>query len=396
MKKALDGLRIIDLTRVVSGPYCSAILADLGADVIKIEGHGTAGDVLRNDTININGVSALFMGLNRGKRSLSLDLKCEDGKKILKKLVAKSDVVLENFRPGVLSRLGLDYVNLKTENPKIILASISGFGKGSPLESAPCYDIIAQAYGGLMSGTGESDGEPIRVGSAIGDTSASLYMAISILAAIHARNIHGEGQHIDVSMVDSIFSLNEFQLYSYFSRGEAPPRGGREDANVFPYGPFRAGTGRFILAAYDDNTFRKLCACMDRPKLVDDARFNNVGNRSINRDQLRKIIEGWASDYDADVVVKKLLAEGAPASPIYHVDQVVKSEHIKSRKMLVDVEHPVAGMTQLPAFPGKMSITPATIDRHAPGFGEHNREILSEILGYNEDEITNFQEKNIL
>jgi CoA:oxalate CoA-transferase len=397
MKKALQGVRILDFTRVLSGPFCTAMLADLGAEVIKVEGPGEAGDVLRSEGWGlIGGEPISFMAINRGKKGITINLKKQKGKDIIKKLVGISDVVIENFRPGVMERFGLSYDTLKEINPKIIYVSINGFGRGSPYETLPSYDIVAQAMGGLMSVTGEEDGPPTRVGSNVGDTYGALYSAFSICVALLAREKYGVGQQIEISMCDSIFSILDIPLYNYLATNKVPTRIGCTDPFVYPFDRYSASDGFFVLAAYDPRTFLRFCEAIERPDLLQDEEFASISARSRNRTKLKKIIEDWSARRTVEEVSQIMGKAGVPTAPVLNIGQIVESEHIKSREMLVEVEHPRAGKTRIPALPVKFSETPAKIEKPSPLLGQHNEEILIELLGYNKEEIERLREEEVI
>ncbi len=393
---ALENVRILDLTRVLSGPFCTAMLADMGAHVIKVE-HPKGGDGAREPSAAINGESLYFMSLNRGKKGIALNLKDEKGIKILKSLVEKSDVIVENFRPGVMEKLGLAYEDLKKINPEIIYASISGFGQYSPLKNLPAFDMVAQAMGGIMSVNGDAGAPPTRVGVSIGDTSTALYTAFAIVTALYNREKTGKGQAIDVSMVDSVFSLLEMSLFKYLGDdGEVSGRIGSRHPTSYPYDVFEAKDGYFTISTFDNTGFSRLCTAMGKKTLLTDERFLTDTIRGKNDTDLKEIIHTWSKALTVDQVLEILEKNSVPSSPIYDIGQIAESDHIKEREMLVDVEHPVAGKTRLPALPIKFSNTPAKIQGPSPLLGEHTKEVLRQILELDEEAIKDLEAKKVI
>ena len=395
MRSALEGIRVLDLTRVLSGPFCTAILADMGADIIKVE-HPEGGDLSREPSVSVNGESYYFMSLNRGKKGITLNLKSAQGRTILKQLAAKSDVIVENFSPGVMQKLGFSYDEIRQVKPDIIYLSISGFGQSSPLANLPAFDLVAQAMGGIMSINGHPDNPPTRVGVSLGDTSTALYAAFAVVTALYHRRIHGVGQHIDVAMVDSIFSLLEMSLFKYLGQGDVPGRIGSRHPTSYPYDVFRAADGYFVIATFDNAGFGRLCEAMGQPALPSRKEFATDTIRGANAQALKEIIEAWAAALTVDEVIAILEAKRIPASPIYTIDQIAESEHIRVRQMLVDIEHPVAGSVRLPALPVKFSETPARIASPPPTLGQHSDAVLGQLLGYSPEQIASFRESGVI
>lgn len=402
MKRVLAGIRIIDLTRVLSGPFCTAMLADLGAEVIKIEHPSGVGDIARGDAsgeddgVSINGESMYFMSLNRGKKSITLDLKDEKGIAIFKKLVEKADVVVDNYRPGVMEKLGLSYSDLKKINNQIIVASISGFGRNSPNENMAAFDIIAQAMGGIMSLTGQPGDPPTKVGVSLGDTVSAIYTAFAIVSALYARKTYGIGQYIDVSMVDCIFSLLEWNLFKYLARGIIAERIGSRHPQSYPFDVFQASDGHFVIGTVENIGFARLCQAMGKPELITSDKFSNDIRRGANFAELKMIIDKWAANQTVEDILAKLDKAKVAAAPVYNTRQVAESAHIKARGMLVDIIHPTAGKTKIPALPPKFSETPAEIQGPSPLLGEHTQHVLAEILGMNTDEIADLKRAKVI
>ncbi|MED4203560.1 CoA transferase [Neobacillus mesonae] len=379
MQRPLEKIRVLDFTRVLAGPYCTMLLADMGAEVIKIEkpGHG---DDTRHFGPFQNEESGYFVYLNRGKKSMALDLKNPHAIEAIKELVKQSDVVVENFRPGVMKKLGLDYESLKECNPGIIYASISGFGQYGPYSQRPAYDLVAQAMGGMTSITGHPENPPTRSGASLGDMSAALYAAYGIMAALFHRERTGEGQLIDVAMVDSIFALLESNVMRYTVDKIVPERIGSRHPISSPFDIFQAKDGFVVIAVANDSLFNKLAAVMQQPELAEDPRFNTDPLRTKNETELKAIIENWLNSYSVEEAVKLVSEAGVPCSPILTIEDICEDEHTNAREMLIEVEHPVAGPIKIPGNPVKLSHTPAVIKEASPSLGEHTEAILKDVL----------------
>ena len=378
---SLSGVTIIDLTRVLAGPYSSMLLADMGANVIKIE-VPKKGDESRVYHPIVNGESAYYMNLNRNKRSITLNLKSEKGKEILLELVKKADILLENFRPGTMEKLGVGYDTLKEVNPGLIYGCVSGFGHYGPYKDRAGYDIIGQAMGGLMSTTGWPDGGPTRSGTAIADVLAGMSMTIGVLAAYAHKKNTGEGQKVDVALVDSVVSSLEIINQIYLVSGKIPQRIGNRYEASYPYDSFQAKDGGLVIGCGNDKLFNLLTEVMGQPELMKDERFCSNPMRVANNAQLKPIIEKWLKDYTIDEAVGMMLAKGVPAGPINTIDRVVKDPHIAgAREMFVEVEHPKAGKMKITGNQIKMSKTPIKIKTAAPLLGQHTKEVLQEVLG---------------
>ncbi len=376
---ALAGIRVLDFSRVISGPFCTALLADLGADVIKIE--SPDGDDARHFAPRSGGESCLFMMVNRNKRSVALDLKREADRGLAHRLARVSDIVVENFRPGVARRLGVDYATLSAVNPRLVYASISGFGQDGPLAHRPAYDIIAQAMGGIMSVNGSKDGPPTRVGESLGDLAAGLYAAWAVLAALRARDRDGRGQHLDIAMLDSIFSLLVSALSQYLFTGEVPGRIGNANPISAPLDSFRAADGELIIAVANDVMFRRLCQATGAPELADDPRFAIDSARKRNETALKALIEAWTGSRTVEEAVATLEAASVPASAILSVAQIVKSPHAAHRGLVRAAEHPTAGTVPVVLQPVQFLSAEAGPCRAAPLLGQHTQEVLAELLG---------------
>ncbi len=395
MDGALSGLRVLDLSRVLAGPYAAMVLADLGADVVKIEMPGT-GDDARAYPPHVAGESVYFMSLNRNKRSLTLDLKSDAGRELFQALVRQADVLVENFRPGTMARLGLGYDELAALNPRLIYAAVSGFGQTGPYSPRAAYDAVLQAMGGIMSITGPEDGQPTRVGTSIADITAGLFSAVGILAALNKRQETGVGQMVDVAMLDCQVAILENAIARYAATGQAPrPIGNRHPA-IFPFEPFDTSDGQLMVAAGNDTLWARLCAVIGRPELADDPRFATNPSRHQNYAAMRAALaEALAQRPTADWQ-RELDAAGIPNGPINDVADVVHDPQVQAREMIQEVEHPVAGKTLLPGVPIKLSATPGGIRRPAPLLGEHAEEILADWLGYDAAEVARWRARGAL
>lgn len=379
-KGLLDGVRVLDLTRVLAGPYCGMMLADMGAEVIKIELPGRGDDSRKNGPF-VNGESAYYMNLNRNKRGMTLDLKSEEGKRIFKELVKKSDIVLENYRPGVMKRLGLDYEELKKINPAIIYGAVSGFGQYGPYSQRAGYDILGQAMSGLMSTSGWPGGAPTRTGTAMSDVLGGLNVCIGVLAAYVNRLKTGEGEMVDVSLVDATVSSLEIINMIYLCTGRVPTRIGNRYEAIAPYDSFEAKDGMVIIACGNDKLYGSLKGVLQIPELEDE-KFASNALRVQNHAPLKEIIEAWTRERNIDDIVDTLLAAGIPSGPINTIDRVVKDPHIAgARQMFVDLEHPVAGLMKITGNQIKLTNHPVQIDRPAPTLGQHTEAILADVLG---------------
>ena len=384
--KALEGLRVLDLSRVLAGPFSTMVLGDLGAEIIKIEQPGV-GDDSRAFGPFIGEESSYFMSLNRGKKSITLNLKDAADRAVFIDLVKESDIVVENYRPGTMAKLGFEYEDLKKVNPRIIYAAISGFGHSGPYSTRPAYDMIVQAMGGIMSITGEPGQAPVRVGSSIGDITAGIFGTVGILAAVEARHTTGEGQKVDVAMLDCQVAILENAIARYLVNGEVPVPLGSRHPSITPFQAFPTKDYYVIMSAGNDALWAKLCNVMGTPELINDPKF------ATNRDRNDNVVE--LSEIISKISVTKTTAEwmdvlekgGLPVGPINTVDKVVHDPQIEARNMIVEVEHPVAGKMKFAGNPIKLSATPGEVTVPAPTLGQHTDEILKDLLGWSEDQI---------
>lgn len=374
MKQPLEGIKVLDFSRVLAGPYCTMLLADMGAEVIKIE-RPDVGDDTRHFGPFQNGESGYFMFLNRGKKSIEMDLKNPADIEMILDMVRDADVIVENFRPGVMKKLGLDYNSLKDINKGLVYCSISGFGQYGPYTERPAYDLVAQAMGGMASITGHPETPPTRSGSSLGDMGSALYAAYGVMTALFHRERTGYGQAVDVAMVDSIYSLLEHNVMRYTSEGITPERIGSRHPISAPFDVFESREGYVVIATANDSLFARLCGVMEMNELTEDERFVTDIQRGKNESELKKIIEGWLTNYTAEEAVEAINAVGVPSSMILDIAEISESDHIKEREMLLDIEHPVAGATRIPGNPVKLSATPVQVKSPSPALGEHNDSI---------------------
>jgi len=377
-RRLLEGLRVLDFSRVLAGPFCSALLADVGAEVIKIEPPG--GDDYRHIGPFQNGESALFMLVNRGKKSVVVDLKSPEGAGLVHELAAISDVVVENYRPGVTARLGIDYASLSKINPPLVYASVSGFGQSGPMAERPAYDIIAQALSGMMSITGDAEGPPTRTGEPMADLCAGLFSAWGIMVALYARDRNGHGCHVDVAMFDTLLSLLPTSLAQLLYAGDKPLRTGNRHPLSTPFGSFETGDGHVIIAVANNALFERLAKAVAMPELVDDPRFVSDEERTRHEPALRALIEGWARHKSVAEVVAVLEQHSVPAAPIWDVEQAVCSAQTAFRQLLCDGQHPVAGAVRLMEQPVHYSGVERGKLARSPLLGEHTDTVLREWL----------------
>jgi CoA:oxalate CoA-transferase len=396
MSKPLENIKVLDLTRVLAGPFCTMILNDLGAYVLKVEVPGT-GDDARCFGPFKNEQSLYFVSINRGKESISLNLKTEKGKDILKELVKKFDVIIENYRPGTMEKLGLGYDELRKINPKIIYAASSGFGHTGPDSQKPAYDILAQAMGGIMSITGWPGSQPTRVGMSLGDITASLYTAIGINAALYQRTITGEGQKIDVSMLDCQVSILENALARFQVDGRSPEPIGNRHPTITPFQAFKAKDTYFVIAIGNDNLWIKFCNAINRCDLATDKRFETNGLRTKNLNELEPVLSEIFLQKNTEEWFDIFEKVQIPYSPINSIDKVMKNKQVLSRNMFVDVEDKKAGKIKIAGNPIKMSsIEEKDFRDPAPGIGEHNAKIYSELLGLSIEEIEKLKKEGVI
>ena len=396
MQRPLEGIRVLDLSRVLAGPYCTMTLGDLGADVIKVEQPGTGDDTRRWGPPWAGSESAYYLCVNRNKRSITLDLKSPEGKEILTSLARESDIVVENFKVGALDRMGIGYNDLSQVNPGLIWCSITGYGQDGPYAGRAGYDFVAQGEAGIMSITGEIDGEPMKVGVAIVDITTGLFSSNAILAALNARHATGKGQHIDSALFTSAIAWLANVGSSYLTTGELPQRLGNAHPSIVPYQTFKAKDLWIIIGAGNDRQFEALCRILGLDHLPADPRFADNPSRVANRDELIPILNGVLETRDADDWLEKISAAGIPCGPINTLDRVFDHPQTIHRNMVVEIEHPTAGTVKLAGIPFMMSETPPAILRHPPLLGEHTDEVLGSELGYDSAGIGRLRERGVI
>jgi len=394
----LDGFMVLDLTHVMSGPYCTQILGDLGAEVIKIE-RPDVGDQTRRMPPHFVGdkkMSAYFLSLNRNKKSLTLDLKAPEGKEIFYELIKKADVVVNNFAPGTMEKLGLGYETLKEINQGIVWTAITGYGLDGPYRDRPAYDIIVQAVGGVMSYTGEPDRPPARCGIPYGDLGASIQAVVGILAALLSRVTTGEGRKVDISMLDVMAALHTYRAKYFFVAGEIPKPVGTAHVSSVPLRAYRTKDTYIVIEAFMDHFWRNLCRVLELDHLADDPRFNSRQNRLTNRDELDRLVgeaflkkttDEWQALFDITEV---------PAGPINTLDKVFSDPQILARKMVVEIDSPHTGKLKDVGNPIRMSGVDAPVYNPPPLLGEHSEAVLSGMLGYSQEKINRLREKKII
>ena len=390
---ALEGLRVIDQTQVMAGPFCSMLLGDMGAEVIKVEPR--EGEYTRQERAIAPGVSASFLALNRNKRSLALDLKQPEGVEILKKLAATADVLVENYRPGVAKRLGIDFDVLKAINPRLIYCSISGFGQTGPYARRGGFDLIAQGMSGIMSATGSEGGPPVKVGVPITDLGAGLFAVFGILCALRARRTTGRGQFVDTSLFEAGLALSAWEATEYWYTGQIPKRLGTAHRLNAPYQAFKASDGYFTVGAANNKLWGLFADMLGLGKLKSDKRFDTVGGRMENRLALEKLLEAETSKHSRAYWLERCEKAGIPAGPIYSVAEALADPQAQARGMTLEYEYPGVGKVRALGNPVKFSKTPARLRKVPPRLGEDSEKILSE-LGYAPEQVRIFFDRNIV
>jgi CoA:oxalate CoA-transferase len=396
-QKPLRGIRVIDLSRVLAGPFCTMNLADLGAEVIKVEIPGR-GDDSRGFAPRIpnSNDSGYYYSINRGKHSVTIDLSKPAGADLLLELTRHSDVVVENFSPGTMKRFALGWERLSAANPRIILCSISGFGQSGPMAAAPAYDIVAQALGGTMSITGQPGGEPTRCGVSIGDLAAALYGVIAILAALRERDLSGSGRHLDIAMLDCQVAWLEDALARYSATGQVPQPLGSRHPSITPFQHFRAADGYFVAGCGNESIWQRFCDAIGMSELNDDARFAANNARTANHAALDTILQTHFSRHPRDYWLAKLEAANVPCAPIATVAEVARNPHLEQREMILHAEHPGFDGLIVPGSPLKTAGIGGKPDTRAPDLGEHTDEVLARILGYDAARIAELRAQQII
>ena len=398
LPQALGHLRILDLTRVLAGPWCAQNLADLGADVIKIERPGSGDDTrawgppyARDAAGEATTESAYYLAANRGKRSVAVDIASAEGQALIRELARVSDVVLENYKVGQLERYGLDYASLKAVKPDLIYCSITGFGQDGPYAHRSGYDFLIQGMGGLMSVTGERDdlpgGGPQKAGVALTDLMTGMYATIAVLGALAHRDRTGEGQYIDMALLDTQVAMLANVGSNYLNSGKPPKRWGNAHANIVPYQTFACADGHIIVAAGNDSQYQKFVEAGGQPELATDPRFATNPQRVSNRDLLVPLLDAMVRTRSKADWIGRLEAVGVPCGPINNVAEVFDHPQVQARAMAIDMPHPTAGSVKLVRSPMRLSATPALAERAPPLLGQHTDEVLRELLGRSDEDI---------
>lgn len=378
MPGALEGLRVLDLSSHLSGPYCGMLLGDHGADVIKIERPGV-GDDARSMPPHVQGESAPFLLWNRNKRSIELDLKAEGARHSFLALVDGADVLIENFRPGTMDRLGLGWEALSRRNPRLIYAAISGFGQTGPYRDRGGFDLVTQGMSGLMSVCGPSEGPPHRLPIAISDVAAGVHLCVGILAALEARHRTGRGQFVEAALLDSAISYGVYEAAHVFATGEEPQRLGQAHRGSSPYQVVRAKDGWITLGAAQQNFWERLCGILGLAELLHDPRFLTNADRVRNNDTLIELLQAEFLKKPAQHWLAAMEAAGIPCGPVLNFDEVLRNEQVLAREMVVETEHPTVGRTKTLGVVAKLSATPGSVRRPAPRLGEHTQDVLAEV-----------------
>jgi crotonobetainyl-CoA:carnitine CoA-transferase CaiB-like acyl-CoA transferase len=389
----LEGITVLDLTRVLSGPYCTMLLADMGARVIKIEQPGKGDDTRAWGPPFVEGESAYFLSINRNKQSVTLDFKTPDGRAILDRLIARSDVIVENFRPGALAKLELDYASLAARHPRLVYCSISGFGHTGPRSHEPGYDAVIQAEGGLMSITGSADGPPFRLGVAIADIVSGMFAAQGVTLALFARERSGRGQAVDIGMLDSVAALLTYQAAIYFTTGSAPSRMGNRHPTIVPYETFAASDGDFVLAVGNDEQWRRFCAASG---FADEARFATNAARVTNYAELKPLLDALLRQRTRGSWIEQLTAVGVPCGSVRNLHEVFTDAQLSARGMVAEVEHSRIGALKLLGVPVKLSATPASVPTAPPTLGQHTDAVLGQDLGFSAREIAALRAQGVV
>jgi len=376
----LQGVRVLDVSQIMAGPFCSMLLGDMGADVIKIEPPPHGDQTRRAMALNIKGTDSLgFFNLNRNKRSFTLDLKTSAGREVFHQLAKTADILIENYRPGVTQRLGIDYPTLRQINPRLIYASISGFGQTGPWSQRPGFDLIAQAMSGVMSITGQPGGPPTKAGVPVSDIGCALFTLYGVLSAFILRERTGKGQYVDASLFEAAIAFSIWDISEFWGTGKVPGPLGTANRYSAPYQAVRAQDGYFVLGANSNRLWQTLCKILERPELLTDSRFGSIASRLLNRLLLIEELEKSFVTRPAGEWVRILLNAGIPAGPILNYEEALSSEQVRAREAVIEFDHPVEGRAKMIGFPVKLSETHLRVRRRPPLLGEHNEEILDEL-----------------
>lgn len=395
MKRCLEGIRVLELTHYIAAPYCGQLLADMGAEVIKIERPGE-GDVGRSFLPKQGGESLYYAAYNRNKRAITLDIQKEEGKAILRRLVEKCDVVIENFRPGTLEHLGFGYEDLCKINPRIIMTSVSGFGQTGPYKSRQGIDMMIQAMGGLMDVTGDPVGPPIRPGTTIADHTGAVYAALGTMFALFHRERTGEGQRVDVALLDAVFTLLENYPSIYLLQGLEVKRAGNGRPLTAPSGAYKAKDGYIFITAMSDNLFQRLMKLVGQPEMATNPKYANPLLRKKSEEEINNVIIPWVAARKVATVMEELDTAGIPNGPVNSIGQISTDPQIKARGMVVEMDHPTVGRLPLIGNPVKLSATPGSMRIAPPLLGQHNDEVYATVLGMSAEEITAMKQEGII
>jgi crotonobetainyl-CoA:carnitine CoA-transferase CaiB-like acyl-CoA transferase len=389
----LEGITVLDLTRVLSGPYCTMLLADMGARVVKIEQPGKGDDTRAWGPPFVGGESAYFMSINRNKESVTLDFKAPPGRAVLDRLLARADVLVENFRPGTLAKLGLDYATLAPTHPRLVYGSVSGFGQTGPRSKEPGYDAVIQAEGGLMSITGPSDGPPYRLGVAIADVVSGMFAAYGVAMALFARERTGRGQQVDLAMLDAVTALLTYQAGNYFASGDPPRRLGNRHPSIVPYEVFAASDGDFVLAVGNDELWKTFCAVAG---IAPGERFATNRQRVSGYDELRPIVASALAAKPRAYWIERLRAAGVPCGSVRDLGEVFGDPQLEARDMIARLEHAAAGAVELIGVPVKLSDTPGAVRTPPPTLGQHTDAVLRGDLGLSDGDIATLRRQGVI
>jgi glutaryl-CoA transferase len=389
----LDGTTVLDLTRVLSGPYCTMLLADMGARVIKVEQPGKGDDTRAWGPPFLEGESAYFLSINRNKESITLDFKKPEGRAVLDGLMARSDVLVENFRPGTLSKIGLDYQSLRAQHPRLVYCSISGFGHTGPRSKEPGYDAVMQAEGGLMSITGAADGAPYRLGVAIADIVSGMFAAYGVAVALLARERTGRGQEVDMAMLDAVTALLTYQAGNFFASGKVPARLGNRHPSIVPYETFAASDGDFVLAVGNDDQWRRFCAVAGLPE---QERFATNRQRVTAYEEFRPFVADRLRTQPRRHWIDRLTTAGVPCGSVRNFAELFADPQLAAREMIAELEHSTIGPLKMLGVPVKLSDTPGSVRTPPPLLGQHTDAVLSRDLGYSADAIAGLRRQNVI
>jgi glutaryl-CoA transferase len=393
---ALDGVRVLDLTRALAGPYCSMFLGDFGAEVVKVEQPQVGDDSRGWGPPFVEKESAYFLSINRNKKSITIDMKTAEGIELVRRLAGAADVLIENFRPGIMERFGLGDPDLRALNPRLIYASLSGFGADGPMKDWPGYDLVIQAYGGFMSITGQRNGEPTKVAVAIIDIVAGLMLGKAIMAALFARERSGFGQKIDTSLLEAEVACLIPYGSDYLATGKVPGRWGNAHPNIVPYQTFNTLDGYMVVGAASEGNWQRLCQAIEKPELARDPRFASNAQRVAHREELIAILQDVFRQRDTASWIKLLGDAGLPCGPVNTIDRVFKDPQVLHRNMLLEVDHPTAGTVRMAGMPVKFSATPASLRLPPPLLGQHSAEVLQSWLAVPEDRVEELKRKKII